>query len=94
VDAPENGYSVAPEFEFVDGGNIKSRNDPHMDAVAITAATSHEEWSFYSDGKVTIARCSSFTAGEPRVSNNSRVSLWSSTNRALVDGLRFLPTRP
>jgi len=50
-----SGDEATMKFEFVDGGNIKSRNDPHMDGVAITVAGDKltEEWSFYSEGKVT-----------------------------------------
>ena len=42
------------QFEFVDGGNIKSRDDAHMDAVALTVDgdTLKETWSFYSGGNV------------------------------------------
>lgn len=43
------------KFEFVDGGNIKTRNDPHMDSVTFTIDGDKlsEDWSFYADGKVT-----------------------------------------
>ena len=42
------------KFEFVDGGNIESRDDAHMDSVALTidGDTLTETWSFYSGGKV------------------------------------------
>ena len=41
------------KFEFVDGGNIKSRDDGHMDAVALTVDGDKltEDWTFYADGK-------------------------------------------
>jgi hypothetical protein len=42
------------KFEFVDGGNIKSRADSHMDSVALTVDGEKltEDWAFYADGKV------------------------------------------
>jgi len=41
------------KFTFVDGGNIKSRNDAHMDSVAITVDGDKltEDWSSVMDGK-------------------------------------------
>jgi hypothetical protein len=41
------------KFEFVDGGNIKSRDEGHMDAVALTIDGDKltEDWTFYADGK-------------------------------------------
>ena len=44
----------AMKFEFVDGGNIKSRNDMHMDGVTFTLDGDKltEDWSSYADGKV------------------------------------------
>jgi len=41
------------KFEFQDGGNIKSRDDGHMDAVALTVDGDKltEDWTFYADGK-------------------------------------------
>ena len=41
------------KFEFADGGNIKSRDEGHMDAVALTVDgdTLTEDWTFYADGK-------------------------------------------
>jgi hypothetical protein len=41
-------------FEFVDGANIKSRNDPHMDSVELTIDGDKltENWSYFKDGKV------------------------------------------
>jgi hypothetical protein len=49
-----NPDAKAMKFEFVDGGNIKSRNDPHMDAVTLTIDGDKltEDWAFYADGKV------------------------------------------
>jgi hypothetical protein len=40
-------------FEFVDGGNIKSRDDPHMDSLEITIKgdTLVEKWCNYGQGK-------------------------------------------
>ena len=44
----------AMKFDFVDGGNIKSRNDPHMDSVTLTVDgdTLTQDWSYFADGKV------------------------------------------
>ena len=41
------------KFEFENGGNIKSRDEGHMDAVALTVDgdTLTEDWTFYADGK-------------------------------------------
>jgi hypothetical protein len=42
------------KFEFQDGGNIKSRDEGHMDAVALTvdgADKLTQDWTFYADGK-------------------------------------------
>ena len=41
------------KFEFADGGNIKSRDEGHMDAVALTVDGDKltEDWRFYADGK-------------------------------------------
>jgi hypothetical protein len=41
------------KFEFVDGGNIASRDEGHMDAVAlrIDGDTLTETWTFFADGK-------------------------------------------
>jgi hypothetical protein len=43
------------KFEFVDGGNIKSRDDAHMDSLEITVKGDRltENWAMYKDGKVT-----------------------------------------
>jgi hypothetical protein len=42
-------------FEFVDGGNLKSRNDAHMDSVELTIQGDRltEKWGMYQDGKNT-----------------------------------------
>jgi hypothetical protein len=42
------------KFEFVDGGNLKSRDSMHMDSLEITINGDHltEKWASYSDGKV------------------------------------------
>jgi hypothetical protein len=51
------------KFEFVDGGNIQSRNDPHMDSVEMTVDGDKltEDWSFYNDGKVVDHKVFEFT---------------------------------
>jgi hypothetical protein len=43
------------KFEFVDAGNLKSRDEAHMDSVTITVKGDHmtQDWSMYQDGKVT-----------------------------------------
>ena len=52
--APASGEGKAMKFEFVDGGNIKSRNEMHMDGVTLTIDGDKlsEDWSSYADGKV------------------------------------------
>jgi hypothetical protein len=47
----ENGVI---KFEYVDGGNLKSRDDGHMDSVEMTIDGDKliEKWSMYHDGKV------------------------------------------
>ena len=42
-------------FEFVDAGNLKSRDEAHMDSLTITINGDRltEDWSMYADGKVT-----------------------------------------
>ena len=42
-------------FEFLDAGNLKSRNDPHMDSVelAIQGDRLTEKWAMYQDGKIS-----------------------------------------
>jgi hypothetical protein len=42
-------------FEFLDGGNLKSRNDAHMDSVEMTIQGDllTEKWGMYQDGKNT-----------------------------------------
>jgi len=42
------------KFEYVDGGNIKSRDDAHMDSVELTIKgdTLVEKWTHYAHGKV------------------------------------------
>jgi len=41
-------------FEFVDGANIKSRNDAHMDSLELTVDGNKltENWSYFKDGKI------------------------------------------
>jgi hypothetical protein len=41
-------------FEFVGGGNIASRDAPHMDSLEITIKGNHltEKWAMYAEGKV------------------------------------------
>ena len=43
------------KFEFVDGGNLKSRDEAHMDSLEITVKGDQmkQDWSMYQDGKVT-----------------------------------------
>src|SRR4051812_18564790 len=42
-------------FEYVDAGNLKSRDEAHMDGLVITVKGDHmtQDWSMYADGKVT-----------------------------------------
>ena len=42
-------------FEYVDAGNLKSRDEAHMDSLVITVKgdTMTQDWSMYQDGKVT-----------------------------------------
>ena len=49
-----SGDAKAMKFEFVDGGNIKSRNDAHMDSVTLTidGDTLKQDWAYYADGKI------------------------------------------
>ena len=48
-----SGEKGAMKFEFVDGGNIKSRNDAHMDSVTFTVDGDKltEDWTSVADGK-------------------------------------------
>jgi len=41
-------------FEFVDGANIKSRNDAHMDSLELTIEGDKlsESWEYFKDGKI------------------------------------------
>jgi hypothetical protein len=43
------------KFEYVDAGNLKSRDEAHMDGVEITVKGDQmtQDWSMYQDGKVT-----------------------------------------
>jgi len=43
------------KFEFVDAGNLKSRDEAHMDSLEITVKGDQmtQDWSMYQDGKVT-----------------------------------------
>ncbi|HEV8606817.1 MAG TPA: hypothetical protein VGQ99_15840 [Tepidisphaeraceae bacterium] len=43
------------KFEYVDGGNLKSRDEAHMDSVEITIKGDRltQDWAMYQDGKVT-----------------------------------------
>ena len=43
------------KFEYIDCGNLKSRDDPHMDSLELTIKGDQltEKWSFYAAGKVT-----------------------------------------
>jgi hypothetical protein len=51
----ENGVL---KFEYVGGGNIKNREDPHMDAVEITIQGDRltENWTFYQGGQTKQAK--------------------------------------
>src|SRR4030095_2463355 len=51
--ASASGDDKTIKCEFVDGGNIKSRDEGHMDAVALTVDGDKltEDWTFYADGK-------------------------------------------
>lgn len=42
-------------FEYVDAGNLKSRDEAHMDGLVITVKGDQmtQDWSMYADGKVT-----------------------------------------
>jgi len=42
-------------FEYVDAGNLKSRDEAHMDSLVITVNGDHmtQDWSMYADGKVS-----------------------------------------
>ena len=43
------------KFEFVDGGNIKSRDEGHMDSLTLSADGEKltQTWSYFEGGKVT-----------------------------------------
>ena len=49
-----SGDTRVMTFEFVDGGNIASRNQPHMDSVTLTidGDTLTQDWAYFADGKV------------------------------------------
>lgn len=51
------------KFEYVDGANLKSRDDPHMDSVELMIKGDRltEKWSFYAGGKVTNVETFEFT---------------------------------
>jgi hypothetical protein len=51
------------KFDFIDGGNIKSINDPHMHSVALTVDGDKltEDWSFYNDAKQVDHKVFEFT---------------------------------
>lgn len=42
-------------FEYLDAGNLKSRDEAHMDGLVITVKGDHmtQDWTMYADGKVT-----------------------------------------
>lgn len=51
---PEKDAKVVA-FEFLDGTNMKSRDDMHMDSLTLTmkdATHLHQEWTMWKDGKV------------------------------------------
>jgi hypothetical protein len=43
------------KFEFIDAGNLKSRDEAHMDSLEMTVKGDQmtQRWSMYQDGKVT-----------------------------------------
>jgi len=43
------------KFEYVDAGNLRSRDEAHMDSLTITVNGDQmkQDWSMYQDGKVT-----------------------------------------
>jgi len=49
----ERSAGKTMKFDFVDGGNIKSRDDAHMDSVALTVDGDKltEDWTSVADGK-------------------------------------------
>jgi hypothetical protein len=49
-----SGDAKEMKFEFVDGGNIKSRDEGHMDSLTLSAdgETMKQNWSYFADGKV------------------------------------------
>jgi hypothetical protein len=51
------------KFEFVDGGNIKSRDEGHMDAVTLSVDGDKlsEAWTFYAGGKEIDRKVFEFT---------------------------------
>jgi hypothetical protein len=51
------------KFEFVEGGNIESRDEGHMDAVALSVDGDKltETWTFYANGKVVDQKAFEFT---------------------------------
>jgi hypothetical protein len=99
VDAPENGYSVAPENTTILGAAKLTGRVGKFSIGALNAITSRENARIASPltpgiSTTPVEPGTSYSLG--RVSreftNNSRVSFMvTSTNRALVDGLRFLP---
>ena len=46
---------AAADFNYVDAGNLKSRDEPHMDSVQFTIKGNQliEDWAMYQDGKIT-----------------------------------------
>jgi hypothetical protein len=61
--ALKSNNNGAMDFEFKSGGNMKSRDEAHMDAMTLTVAGDKltEKWSFYQDGKVTSHETFHFT---------------------------------
>jgi hypothetical protein len=43
------------KFEYIDAGNLKSRDEAHMDSLVITVKGDQmtQDWAMYADGKVT-----------------------------------------
>jgi hypothetical protein len=49
------GDAKEMKFEFVDGGNIKSRDEGHMDSLTLSVDGDKltQNWSYFADGKIT-----------------------------------------
>jgi hypothetical protein len=49
-----SGEAKEMKFDFLDGGNIKSRDEGHMDSLTLSADGEKltENWAYFADGKV------------------------------------------